>query len=74
MLHWILTGLVFAASAGLVALSHHKATRPFDESRPSVIPWKFLMALGLFVGMLCIVHAVNLSGMETGRDSGFSRW
>lgn len=74
MLHWIITGLVFASSVGLALLSHHKATQPFDEMRPRVIPWKFLLAFSLFAGMICVVHAVNLAGMETGRDSGFSRW
>lgn len=68
MLSWLITGLAFLACIGLAVLANHKSGETWDDPRPRIIPWRFVMILAAFGAILCVVHAVNLAGFETGPD------
>ena len=75
MLHWALTALAFLACIGLAIFANHKSGEEWNDPRPRIIPWRMVMILAAFGGLLAIVHAVNLAGLETGPDKAlFGRY
>lgn len=64
---FIITFLVFAASLCGVGALVWLEKRPRDSLTPRLLPTTpMMMAVG-FVGLLALVHLVNLAGVHTGR-------
>jgi hypothetical protein len=64
---WI-TLAVLAAGLGLVAamaILEHRPRKSFD---PRLIPTTPLLLAGAFIGLLALVHLLNLWGIHTGRQ------
>ncbi|MCI4643701.1 MAG: hypothetical protein MRY64_02840 [Hyphomonadaceae bacterium] len=68
MLDWLITGFAFLACIGLAVFANHKSGQAWDDPRPRIIPWRFVMIAAAFGAILAIVHAMNLAGLETGPD------
>jgi hypothetical protein len=63
---WITLG-VFLASAGIIALMVWLERRPRVDLNPRLIPTTPVMLVFAFIGLLALVHLVNLYGIHTGR-------
>ncbi|MEL6568014.1 MAG: hypothetical protein AAFQ22_06310 [Pseudomonadota bacterium] len=70
MTEWILTGLTLAAFVALGVFANHKAGEVWDDPRPRLISWKFVMIVAAFGAFLTVVFALNQAGIETGRENG----
>ncbi|MEL6782395.1 MAG: hypothetical protein AAFO51_08460 [Pseudomonadota bacterium] len=68
MLDWILTGLAFSGCVGLAVFANWKASQPWDDLKPRVLPWRLIMIAAGFCAILALVHAVNILGFETGPE------
>ena len=56
-----------AAAIAVAAFCGWRGARPPDFSRgPRLVPWRFLMMMGIMVVILMVVHLANLAGMKTG--------
>lgn len=63
-----LTLAVTAVFAALTLLFGWLGARPPNPHRgPRMVPWRFLMLLGVCGVLLGLVHVVNLLGVTTGR-------
>ncbi len=60
-----LTGLALTLGAGLFAW--YRSEQAPDPTRIRLIPWTSVLIGCVVVGLLFLVHAVNLAGFETGR-------
>ena len=69
MLHWILTTALLLSCIALALFANHRASKPWDDLKPRVVPWRLVMIFSVFVGFLTVVHMVNLAGIETGREN-----
>jgi hypothetical protein len=67
---WI-TLAVFLASAAIVALMVWLERRPRVDFSPRLVPTTPIMLVFAFVGLLALVHLLNLYGIHTGRGKGF---
>lgn len=75
MLDWILTLTALAGSVLLALIANWKAAQPWDDLKPRVVPWRLVMLLAAFAGILAFVHLINLAGVETGPEhSMFGRF
>lgn len=75
MLDWILTlgGLAGFIVLGFVA--NKRAGLPWNDARPRVVPWRFVIIISGFACVVLLVHLVNLAGIETGpENSPFGRF
>jgi hypothetical protein len=65
---------VLAAGGALIGGSSWMTHRPKTDT-PHVrwAPWKFLILLGAAVVMLSGIHALTLSGVETGKRGSLAR-
>lgn len=68
MLDWILTTGFFVGSVALSLYANWKASRPWDDMKPRVLPWRTIMIFSAFAALLAIVHALNILGFETGPE------
>ncbi|MEO0982399.1 MAG: hypothetical protein AAFX03_07085 [Pseudomonadota bacterium] len=68
MLNWILTGGAIAGCLALIWFANWKASQPWDDMKPRILPWRFIMILAVFALILALVHAINLLGVDTGPD------
>lgn len=68
MLHWIITGVAFLVCLGFALFANWKASRPWDDAKPRVMPWRLIMILSVFAAFLALVHALNLAGFQTGPE------
>lgn len=74
-LDWILTLVALGVFLALAIFANWKASQPWDDMKPRVLPWRFIMILAGFGLIIAIVHAVNLLGVETGpENSPFGRF
>lgn len=64
---FIMTFLVFAACLGVVGLLAWLEKRPRATLQPRLFPTTPVMLVVGFVGLLALVHLVNLAGVHTGR-------
>jgi len=64
--YWLtLGGLIFGFGlAGLMAILER---RPRKDLNPRLIPTTPVMFAGVLIGLLALVHLLNLSGIHTGR-------
>ena len=63
---WI-TLAVFLGSAGIIALMIWLESRPRVDLNPRLVPTTPIMIIFAFVGLLALVHLLNLYGIHTGR-------
>ena len=62
------TLILLAVSLGLTLLFGWLGARPPNLKRgPRLLPYRFLMLLAAAMGLLLLVHLVNLAGVRTGR-------
>jgi len=66
-LEFFITFLVFAAALVGVGTLAWLEKRPRDSLSPRLLPTTPLMLVAGFVGLLALVHLVNLAGVVTGR-------
>ena len=64
---FIITFLVFFGSIVGVGLLAWLEKRPRDSLAPKLLPTTPLMLVMGFVGILALVHMLNLAGVHTGR-------
>ena len=64
---FIITFLIFAACLGGIGALAWLEKRPRDSLTPRLLPTTPLMLAVGFVGLLALVHLVNLAGVVTGR-------
>ena len=64
---FIVTFLVFATCLGVVGLLAWLEKRPRATLQPRLFPTTPVMLVVGFVGLLALVHLVNLAGVHTGR-------
>ena len=63
------TVILLAASAILTVFFGWMGSRPLDPKKgPRMVPWRFLMLLGFTLGLLMVVHLLNLNGVTTGQN------
>ncbi len=63
------TVIVMIAAAGISVLCGWMGARPWDIRKgPRMVPWRFLMVLSFTLGLLMLVHLLNLLGVQTGRN------
>lgn len=43
------------------------AARPADPLKPRLLNYNLVMVVAAFVGLVMIVHLINLAGLKTGR-------
>ncbi len=61
----MILALAFSAFCGW------RGARPWDIRKgPRMMPWRFLMMVGVVVVILMLVHLLNISGVQTGRNQG----
>jgi hypothetical protein len=59
----LLSGVLLAAAT----FCGWRGARPWDPAKgPRMTPWRLLMVLCAAVGLLLLVHLLNLTGFETG--------
>lgn len=63
---WI-TLAVFLGSAAIIGLMVWLESRPRVDFNPRLVPTTPLMIVFAFVGLLALVHLLNLYGIHTGR-------
>jgi uncharacterized membrane protein len=68
VLHLIVTIAILTGCIGLAVYGSWKAGQPWDESNPRIVPWRLVMVLSVFAGILALVHLINLAGLETGPE------
>ena len=61
------TLIVLALAVGLYAYGSWRAARPADPLNPRLVPWRPVIIIAGLVGLLMVVHVVNLLGVSTGR-------
>jgi hypothetical protein len=64
---WITLG-VFLLSAAVIALLSWLERRPRQSLEPRLIPTTPVILIFGFIGLLALVHLVNLYGIHTGRQ------
>ena len=64
----------FATTAGILAAAAAVAgamvwveRRPRDITRPRLLPTTPILFVSMFVGLVALIHIVNLLGVQTGR-------
>lgn len=65
-----LTLAAFLACAGVVGLMVWLERRPRQSLNPRLIPTTPLLLVFGFMGLLALVHLLNLYGIHTGRGTG----
>lgn len=63
---WI-TLAVFLGSAGIIGLMVWLESRPRVDLNPRLVPTTPVMIVFAFIGLLALVHLLNLYGIHTGR-------
>jgi amino acid transporter len=61
------TVAALATAAACFAFASWRAAQPADPLRPRFLPWRTLVVVSGVVGVIMLVHFVNLLGIETGR-------
>jgi hypothetical protein len=61
------TLIVFAASAVCFFWAMRVAARPADPLKPRLINYNLVMVAAAFIGLVMLVHMINLAGFKTGR-------
>lgn len=64
----MITLSVLGGSVGLAVFANWKAAQPWDDLKPRIVPWRLVMLLSAFAGILALVHLINLAGGETGPE------
>lgn len=67
---WI-TLAIFLGSVAIVGLMVWLERRPRVDLNPRLLPTTPIMMVFAFVGLLALVHLLNLYGIHTGRGKGF---
>ena len=65
---WLTIG-IFAASAAIVALMAWLERRPRTGFEPRLLPTTPILLVFGFIGLLALVHLLNLWGIHTGRGT-----
>ncbi len=60
------TLIILALAVGVYAYGSWRAAKPADPLNPRLIPWRPIILIAGVVGLLMIVHLVNLIGFTTG--------
>ncbi len=68
LLDWIITLFSLGGCIVLAVFANWKAAQPWDDLKPRVVPWRMVMLLAAFAGILALVHLINLAGGETGPE------
>ena len=63
---WLTVGIL-AVSAMIIALMVWLDRRPRDSFNPRLVPTTPILLIFGFIGLLALVHLVNLWGIHTGR-------
>lgn len=63
---WI-TLAAFLGSAGIIGLMVWLESRPRVDLNPRLVPTTPVMIVFAFIGLLALVHLLNLYGIHTGR-------
>ncbi len=66
-IEFLVTLAVVLVACALVAGMAWLESRPKQTLQPSLIPTTPVMLLGMLVGILAVVHLLNLAGIRTGR-------
>jgi hypothetical protein len=66
-IEFLVTLAVAVASGGLVGGMAWLERRPRQTLQPSLVPTTPVMLIGMLVGILALVHLLNLVGIKTGR-------
>lgn len=61
---------VFAIAGALFAFGSWRSAQPADPLKPRLIPWRPVIIISGVVGLLMLVHLVNLLGVQTGGRTG----
>ena len=61
------TLVILALAVGLYAYGSWRAAKPADPLNPRLIPWRPVILVAGVVGLLMLVHLVNLIGFDTGK-------
>ena len=61
------TLVILALAVGLYAYGSWRAAKPADPLKPRLIPWRPVILVAGVVGLLMLVHLVNLIGFDTGK-------
>ena len=67
---WLTLG-VFLVCAGIVGLMAWLERRPRHSFEPRLLPTTPILLVFGFLGLLALVHLLNLYGIHTGRGTGF---
>ena len=62
----ITTLSILAIAAGLYGFGSWRSALPADPLNPRLVPWRPVIIIAGVVGLLMIVHLVNLTGAATG--------
>lgn len=75
MLDWILTLCALLGFAVLGIVANWRAGLPWNDAKPRIVPWRFVIILSGFATVVLLVHLVNLAGVQTGpKNSPFGRF
>lgn len=61
------TTAILAGAAGLAGGMVWVEKRPRDITRPNLLPTTPILFVSLFVGLVALIHLINLLGVHTGR-------
>jgi multisubunit Na+/H+ antiporter MnhB subunit len=62
------TLIILALAIGIYAYGSWRAAKPADPLNPRLIPWRPIILIAGLVGLLMVVHLVNLTGFDTGAN------
>jgi hypothetical protein len=66
---WLTLG-TFLASAAIVGFMVWLERRPRHDFNPRLVPTTHILLVFAFIGLLALVHLLNLWGIHTGRGTG----
>lgn len=61
------TAGILTAAAAVAGAMVWAERRPRDITRPRLLPTTPILFVSLFVGLVAVVHLINLLGFQTGR-------
>jgi len=63
-----------AVCGAIAAIGAWRGAQPPNPARgPRLIPWTLIAVVAAGIGVLFLVHIVNLAGFETGQGRGMGR-
>lgn len=60
------TLVILALAVGLYAFGSWRAAQPADPLNPRLVPWRPVILIAGVVGLVMLVHLVNMMGFSTG--------